>query len=90
MFVNSDHAGDIMLFRSKKGFLIYANIALAQWFLKKQATVETSVFGTEFVTIKEGTCSLRVFRYELRMMNIPISSPSYIYGDNMSVVHKTF
>ena len=26
---------------------------------------------------------------QLRMMGIPISSPTYIYGDNMSVVHNT-
>ena len=31
------------------GFLIYVNIALVQWFSRKQSTVETSVFGAEFV-----------------------------------------
>ena len=46
MFVDSDHAGDKVSHRSKSGFLIYVNIALVQWFSKKQSTVETSVFGT--------------------------------------------
>jgi hypothetical protein len=28
-------------------------------------------------------------RYKLRMMGIPIDGPSYVYGDNMSVLHTT-
>ena len=32
---------------------------------------------------------LRALRYKLRMMGIPISGPSFIYGDNMSVIHNT-
>ena len=51
--------------------------------------VETSVFGTEFVTMKQGIDALRGLRYKLRMMGIPISGPSYLYGDSMSVVHNT-
>ena len=32
-------------------FFIFLNDALIQWFSKKQATVETSVFGAEFVAM---------------------------------------
>ena len=28
-------------------------------------------------------------RYKLRMIGLPISVPSYIYGDNMLVIHNT-
>jgi hypothetical protein len=28
-------------------------------------------------------------RYKLRMMGIPIDGPSYVYGDNKSVLHNT-
>ena len=62
---------------------------LVQWFSKKQSTVEASVFGAEFVPTKQGIDELRGLRYKLRMMGIPISSPLYIYGDNMSVVCNT-
>ena len=54
MFVDSDHAGDNVSCRSRSGSLIYMNMALVQWFSKKQSTVETSVFGAEFVTMKQG------------------------------------
>ena len=60
-----------------------------QWLSKKQSTIKTSVFGTEFVTLKQGIDALRGLRYKLRMKVIPISGPSCIYGDIMSVVHNT-
>ena len=65
------------------------NIALVQWFLKQQATIETSVFGAEFVAMKIGMESLRGLCYKLRMMGVGISGPLYIYGDNISVIHNT-
>ena len=68
---------------------MYMNTALMQLFSKKQSTVETSVFGAEFVAMKQGIDALQGLRYKLRMMSILISSPSYIYGDNTSVVHNT-
>ena len=61
-----------------------------QWVSEKQFTVETSVFDAEFVAMKHGIDALRVLMYKLRMMSIPIYGPSYIYGNNMSVVHNTF
>lgn len=89
MFVDSDHAGDTSNRRSRSGFFIFINSALIGWCSKKQATVESSVFGAEFVALKLGIETLRGLRYKLRMMGVPISGPSYIYGDNMSVIHNT-
>ena len=39
--------------------------------------------------MKHGVETLRGIRYKLRMMGIPISGPTYIFGDNMSVIHNT-
>ena len=89
MFVDSDHAGDKHERRSRTGFFIFLNSALVTWKSKKQATIETSVFGAEFVALKHGMEMLHGLRYKLRMMGIQIDGPSYIYGDNMSVVHNT-
>ena len=75
--------------RSISGFLIYVNTAFVQRLSKKQATVERSVFCAEFVTMKQDIDALQGLRYKLRMMAFPISGPSHIYGDNMSVVHNT-
>jgi hypothetical protein len=51
--------------------------------------VETSVFGAEFVAMKNGMECVRGLRYKLRMMGIPVEGPAYTYGDNMSVIHNT-
>jgi hypothetical protein len=59
------------------------------WHSKKQAMIETSVFGAEFIAMKQGMEALRVLRYKLRIMGVSVSGPSYIYGDNMSVIHNT-
>ncbi len=52
----------------------------------QQAIIETSVFGAEFVAMKHGIKMLRGLRYKIRMMGIPLSGPTYIYGDNKSQV----
>ena len=70
-------------------FIVFSNTALVQWFSKQQATMETSVFGAEFVATKIEKESLRGLRYKLRMMVIGIDNPLYIYGNNMSVIHNT-
>ena len=89
MMVDADFANDKVRRRSRTGFFIFMNSALVMWLSKRQATVETSVFGAEFVAMKQGIETLRGLRYKLRMMGIAISGPSYIYGDNMSVVNNS-
>ena len=49
MFVDSDHAGEKKTRRSRSGFFIFVQSALVAWMSKKQATIETSVFGGCFL-----------------------------------------
>ena len=51
--------------------------------------MEGAVFGSEFVALKQGVEALRGIRYKLRMMGVPVEGPTYIYGDNMSVIKNT-
>ncbi len=51
--------------------------------------IETSVFGAEFIAMKQGMEALRCLRYKLQMMGVSVSGPSYIYGDKMFVIHNT-
>jgi hypothetical protein len=83
MMVYSDHTGDKQTQRSRTGFLIYCNMALIIWL---QPTIETSVFGTEFVAMKHGIETLRGLRYKLCMMGVLLTGPSFIYRDNKSQV----
>jgi hypothetical protein len=86
MMCDSDHAGDKRTRRSPTGLLIFCNMALIDWVSKTQATVETSVFGAEFVAMKHGIEKLRGLCYKLCMMGIPSTGPSYIFADNKSQV----
>ena len=85
----SDRAGGKSMRRSHTGSLIFINMALIAWLSKKHPTVESSVFGAEFDAMKVGIEHLRGIRYKLCIMGVPLSVPSYIYGDNMSVIHNT-
>ena len=89
LYVDSSHADDKQTRRSRSGYFIFLNMAPVAWLSKKQATVETSVFGAEFVAMKLGMEHVRSLRYKLRMMGVPINCPTYAYGDNMSVIHNT-
>ena len=85
-FVDSDHAGNSLTRRSRTGFIVYLNNAPVYWSSKRQTSVQTSSFGSEFIAMKECCEYLRGLRYKLRMMGIPCDFPSYIYGDNQSVL----
>ena len=88
-FVDADHATDSMTRKSRTGFLVYLNSAPIFWTSKKQQGVETSSFGSEFTAMKQCTEYVRGLRYKLRMMGIPCEGPTYIYGDNKSVLYNT-
>ncbi len=86
MMVDSDHAGEKRTWCSRTGFIIFCNLAPIIWLSKQHTTVETSVFGTEFVAMKHGIKMLRRLRCKICMMGIPLSGPTYVYGDNKSQV----
>ena len=56
---------------------------------KCQATVESTVFGAEFVAMKKAMEASSGLQYKLHMMGIPIVAPMYMYGDNMSMIRNT-
>jgi hypothetical protein len=87
--VDADHAADTVTRRSRIGFIVYLNCAPIYWSSKKQTSVESSSFGSEFVAMKQCCEYLRGLRYKLRMMGIPCDGPAYILGDNQSVLANT-
>jgi hypothetical protein len=64
------------------------NNAPIDWFSKKQNTVESSTFGSEFVAMRIAVEKIRALRYKLRMFGIPIEGPTSVLGDNESVVNS--
>jgi hypothetical protein len=88
LFVDSDHAGEKITRRSRTGFVIYLNMSSIVWFSKCQPTVESSDLGAESVAMNNGIKTCRGLCYKLRMMGVTLSGPTFVYGDNISVVHN--
>ena len=89
VFADSDHAGDAATRRLRAGFVVFLNSAPIYWFSKRQTRVETSTFGSEFVAMKQACEYARGLRHKLRMMGINIPEPTFIFGDNQSVLANT-
>jgi hypothetical protein len=88
-FVDVAHAGNLVTRRSHTGVLIFVNKALITWYSKRQNTVETSTFGSEFVAMRVGLELIEALRYKLRMFGVPIDGPASVFCDNGSVVNNT-
>ena len=84
-FVDSDHAGDRITRRSQTGIILYCNSAPIIWYSKRQNTVESSTFGSEFVALGVASELIVSLRYKLRMFGIPVDGPSNVFCDNESV-----
>ena len=54
-YVDANHAVYSITRRSRTGFLVYLNMEPVYWMSKKQTSVETSSFGSEFVAMKQCT-----------------------------------
>ena len=88
-FVDADHAGDLATRRSRTGYIIYLNNTPILWYCKKQNTVESSTFGSEFVAMRTVTEAIEALRFKLRMFGIPIDGEADVMCDNKSVVNST-
>jgi hypothetical protein len=84
-YVDADHAGCQATRRSQTGILIYIQKTPIIWYSKRQNTVESSTFGSEFIAMKTAVEQVEALCYKLRMMGVPIDDPASIYCDNQSV-----
>ena len=88
-YSDADHAGNKVTRRSQTGILIYVNMAPISWFSKKQNTVESSTFGSEFIALRITIEKVKSLRYKLRMMGLKLDGPANIFVDNESVVNSS-
>ena len=72
--------------KSLTGFLHFSNKTPVDWYSKKQATVETATYGSEFVATKTETEHIKDIRQTLRYLGAHFVSNSYLFGDNRSVI----
>ena len=75
--------------RSVTGILHFANKTPIDWFSKKQGTVETATYGSEFVAARTCVEQIMDLRLTLRYFGVPIHGKSHMFGDNKSVVDSS-
>jgi hypothetical protein len=88
-YVDADHAGCLATRRSTTGVIIFVNQAPIIWFSKRQNTVESSTFGSEYVALRQSIDLIEGLRYKLRMMGVELDESTSIYCDNEAVVKST-
>ena len=84
-WVDASHASNLVTMRSHTGIFIKLNGAPIAWYSKRQNTVETSTFGSEFVALRIVTEMCQAMRYKLRMFGVAIDGPASVMCDNKSV-----
>jgi hypothetical protein len=66
VYVDADHAHDLVTTRSITGILVVLNNTPIRWMSKRQKTVETSTYGSELVASRIATEFILEVRYMLR------------------------
>ena len=85
-YVDANLYHDLVSGRALSGILHLVNGTPVEWFSKRQATVETATYSSEFVAARTATEQIIDLRNTLRYLGIPVHGPSYMFGDNKSVV----
>jgi hypothetical protein len=57
-----------------------------EWFGKRQNTVETATYGSEFVAARQATEQIIVIHYTLCAFGVPLDRPAWLLGDKQSVI----
>ena len=78
--------GYLANFQAVTACLHIVNATPSHWYTKRQATVETATYGSEFVAARIATDQIIDLRYTLMYLGVQVRSKSYMFGDNKSVV----
>jgi hypothetical protein len=85
-FVDANLMHDFTTGRSATGVMHMYNQTLMGYTSKRQNQVETATYGSEFVAARTAVEQIMGMRYQLRMFGVPIDGPSWMFGDNRSVI----
>ena len=85
-YVDANLYHDMITGRSVTGVLHLLNGTPIDWFSKRQDTVETATYGSEFVAARIATEQIIDLRTTLRYLGVPIQGKAYMFGDNQSVI----
>ena len=85
-FFDASHASCLQTRRSTTGILMFVNNTPIKWYSKRQATIETSTYGSEIVAGRIAVEMAIDLRYRLRMLGVEVIGPTLLFGDNQSMI----
>jgi hypothetical protein len=88
LWCDAAHVTDLVTRRSTTGIVFFLNGSPVIWYSKRQNTIESSTFGSEFVALRIAAEMNDSLRYKLRMFGVPIDGPTNGFCDNQSVVNN--
>ena len=88
-YVDANLYHDYITGRAVSGIIHLVNQTPIDWYSKRQATVETATYGSEFVAARIATDQIIDLRTSLRYLGVPVEHSTYMFGDNESVVKSS-
>lgn len=88
-FVDANLYHDLVTGKSVTGIMHLFNKTLVDWYTKKQATVETATYGSEFVAARTAMEQIIDLRIQLRYLGVEVKGSTMMFGDNESVVNSS-
>lgn len=88
-YVDASHAANKITRRLHAGYIIFVNRAPIICYSKRQNTIESSAFSSNFIAMKTCVEEITAIRYKMRMFGMTIDGPASVLCDNKSVVNNT-
>jgi hypothetical protein len=77
---------DMLTGRAVTGTMHFVNGTPGDWYTKRQATVETATYGSEFVAARTAVDQIIDLRITLRYLGVKVEGKSYLFSDSASVI----
>jgi hypothetical protein len=71
------------------GVIHFLNGTPIEWYTRKQPTVETATYGSEFSAARTAIQQIAGLRITLQYLGVNVDNSSYLFGDNESVVKSS-
>jgi hypothetical protein len=80
---------DLVTGRSAMGTFHMVQGTVIHFSSKRQSTVETATYATEFIAGRTCLDESIAIRYELRMLGAPLEGPIWLFGDNKVMIESS-
>ena len=88
-YVDANLMHDVLTGRLCTGIIHFVNKTPFDWYAKKQSTVETATYGSEFNAARTSVEQVIDHRTTLRYLGVPVMKHIYLFGDSKSVVDSS-